>query len=159
MPIFQDDLGGSQPSPPTMGPVSSSPPMGHRLTRKLSEESIRTELCEGPLLDSPGYPGASISAAANSPFTLPVHDTSDRELLIERLKKGNSKTWWPNREVRMPFMYFFCEPRLIHLHSSDPFSLTTTNKTLTLLPNTLPICPPCFPRPSFWKRIIRLQWI
>lgn len=147
MPIFQDDLGGGHPSPPAMGPVPSSPPASHTITRKLSEESIRTELCEGPLLESPGYPEGSISPAAKSPFTFPVHDTSDRELLIERLKKGNSKNWWPNREVRMPFIRSFCEPELIHLHSSDP-SLTTTNKTLTLLPKTLPSYPPYFPRPS-----------
>ena len=63
---------------------------GMRLTRKLSEESIRTELCEGPVPDSPPRP------------ITPEQDVvtcSDRAELIERLKRGESPTWVPNRHV------------------------------------------------------------
>lgn len=108
MPIFQDDLDGGHRSPPTMPTISNSPPDGDVLARRLSEESIRTELCDGPLLESLGCSEPPISADSMADFTFPAHETSDRELLIERLKKGNSKTWWPTREVRMPVVYFFC---------------------------------------------------
>ena len=148
MPIFQDDLGGGHPSPPARAAVPNSPPDRNALARKLSEESIRTDLCEGPLLESPRYPEASVSPGARSEFGFPAHETSDRELLIERLKKGNNKTWWPNREVRMPRMPLFCQPQLNHSCSLNPCSLATTNKTLALLLKTPPICLLYFPRPN-----------
>ncbi|GJC77941.1 uncharacterized protein ColLi_00779 [Colletotrichum liriopes] len=58
------------------------------LLRRLSEESIRTELCEGPILESPRPSTPESDAAAV---------TSDRAELIERLKRGESPTWVPNR--------------------------------------------------------------
>ncbi|OHW90475.1 hypothetical protein CSPAE12_10950 [Colletotrichum incanum] len=63
------------------------------LVRKLSEESIRTELCEGPILESPRPSTPESDAAAV---------TSDRAELIERLKRGESPTWVPNRHVGSP---------------------------------------------------------
>lgn len=108
MPIFQDDLGGGdQRSPPTMPPIANSPPGDILLARKLSEESIRTELCDGPLLESPEYAEHSISTAAKSEFMFPAHETSGRELLIEQLKKENSKSWWTNRELGS--LFYDCE--------------------------------------------------
>ncbi|KAB5576444.1 hypothetical protein GE09DRAFT_1170064 [Coniochaeta sp. 2T2.1] len=65
-----------------------------RLTRKLSEESIRTELCDGPVPDSPPRPRT------------PEQDVvtcSDRAELIERLKRGESPTWVPNRHLESLF--------------------------------------------------------
>ncbi|KAH9887749.1 hypothetical protein F4778DRAFT_755925 [Xylariomycetidae sp. FL2044] len=59
-----------------------------RLARQLSEESIRTELCEGPVSDSP--PTRTPEDDASPPC-------SDRADLIERLKRGESPTWIPNR--------------------------------------------------------------
>jgi hypothetical protein len=60
------------------------------LSRKLSEESIRTELCEGPVPDSPPRPRTPDQESATC---------SDRAELIERLKRGESPTWVPNRHV------------------------------------------------------------
>lgn len=59
--------------------------------RRLSEESIRTDLCEGPVPDSPPRPV--------TPQQLVPHAVSDRAELIERLKRGESPTWIPNRHV------------------------------------------------------------
>lgn len=115
MPIFQDDLdGGGQRSPPTMPPIANSPPGDIVLARKLSEESIRTELCDGPLLESPEYADHSISTAAKSEFMFPAHETSGRELLIEQLKKENSKTWWTNREASGPSSVPSVAPTNVH---------------------------------------------
>lgn len=67
------------------------------LSRRISEESIRTELCEGPLPDVPQprspepKPELGLVTAAT---------TSDRAELIERLKRGESPTWVPSRRVR-----------------------------------------------------------
>lgn len=62
-----------------------------RLPRKLSEESIRTELCEGPVPDSP--------PRSRTPEQEDI-TCSDRAELIERIKRGESPTWVPNRHVR-----------------------------------------------------------
>lgn len=66
------------------------------LSRKLSEESIRTELCEGPVPDSPLLPGTPEQNTATC---------SDRTELIERLKRGESPTWVPNRRVSPSIPY------------------------------------------------------
>lgn len=102
MPIFQDDLccssdavdHPSHPEPcPETTPEAITILHAASKTRRLSEESLRTELCEGPVLQSPG----------ESPFNTPADDstaTADRAELIERLKRGQSPTWIPNRHVR-----------------------------------------------------------
>jgi hypothetical protein len=103
MPIFQDDLGGGRgtlPTKPAKVPLSTTPPDENVITRKVSEESIRTELCEGPVLDSPEDERIIPTRALESNFKLPIHGTSDRVELIERLKRGESPTWLPNRNVR-----------------------------------------------------------
>jgi hypothetical protein len=44
----------------------------------------------------------------DSSFKFPTHGTSDRVELIERLKRGESPTWLPNRNVRgnpFPLLY------------------------------------------------------
>ncbi len=89
-------------------------PLLQSLPRKQSEESIRTELCEGPVLDSPS-PSPLLPLAQT-----PEHDNSsssaaclDRAALIERLKRGESPTWIPHRHVRrvpsacISRLYFF----------------------------------------------------
>lgn len=91
MPIFQADLEHSRPPEPEA--IVIEPPTSTR-ARRLSEESLRTELCEGPLPDSPV-----------SVFLPPNHEddhapTSDRAELIERLKRGQSPTWIPSSHVR-----------------------------------------------------------
>jgi len=102
MPIFQDDLGAARGTPPskqTLSPLSNSSLEGHVITRKSSEESIRTELCEGPLLDSPADESVLANEQLESNLKFPIHGTSDRAELIERLKRGESPTWLPNRNV------------------------------------------------------------
>ncbi|CRK38417.1 hypothetical protein BN1723_015321 [Verticillium longisporum] len=109
MPIFQADLelllegqahdAPSEPSPATAGQARQSRPATSflhpnleqpALLRKLSEESIRTELCEGPVPDSPRPATADADLEAS---------TSNRAELIERLKRGESPTWIPARRL------------------------------------------------------------
>ncbi|KAI1747545.1 hypothetical protein F4782DRAFT_520728 [Xylaria castorea] len=67
------------------------------LSRKLSEESIRTELCEGPVPDSPPFP--PLPHVAQNPDqgnTSSPAACTDRADLIERLKRGESPAWIPH---------------------------------------------------------------
>ncbi|KAJ0117849.1 hypothetical protein J7T55_014299 [Diaporthe amygdali] len=105
MPIFrenldEDDVPAPQSEPAVAQPVPLRVAMRHQahpvsLSRQISEESIRTELCEGPVPDSsepsPPRPGLS------------VNTTSDRLELIERLKRGESPTWSPKRHLESLF--------------------------------------------------------
>lgn len=61
------------------------------LRSRPSEESIRTEFCEGLLQENP-------KSTSPEPELCPT-TTSDRAELIERLKRGESPTWVPNRRV------------------------------------------------------------
>lgn len=100
MPIFQDDIGGGR----STTPLSHSdlelrnPLQAELMRRKVSEESIRTELCEGPISDSPpeslGAQDVEVEVLKD-----PSQGVSDRVELIERLKRGESPTWLPNRHV------------------------------------------------------------
>ncbi len=100
MPIFsEDDEMGPEssrdlaPEYPDSSPIPIQTPQGMQrwFPRRLSEESIRTDLCEGPVLDSPPRPV--------TPQQLVPQAVSDRAELIERLKRGESPTWVPNRHV------------------------------------------------------------
>ncbi|OLN97648.1 Uncharacterized protein C3H8.04 [Colletotrichum chlorophyti] len=103
MPIFQADLDHVRAEVDVEIPPSATEPrratesyeqiIHPPLTRKVSEESIRTELCEGPVIESPrpSTPESDVAAV-----------TSDRAELIERLKRGESPTWVPNRHVSSP---------------------------------------------------------
>lgn len=101
MPIFQADLQHDYSSStfhrtPEHSPERSPEPRfadRHCMssTRRLSEESIRTELCDGPVPDSP--PGSPVQHADDEAAV------SSRAELIERLKRGESPTWIPNRHV------------------------------------------------------------
>lgn len=64
------------------------------MSRKISEESIRTELCDGPIPDDQ-FPNTTTPGP-----DLASNTTSDRIELIERLKKGESPAWSPKRHVR-----------------------------------------------------------
>lgn len=95
MPIAHHDL--NQPNARSIdseaSPVSFRAPPS--TLRRLSEESLPTELCEGPIPDSPQQ-----TAASNDDDDDHMEDmTSSREELIERLKKGGSPIWIPNRHV------------------------------------------------------------
>ncbi|EPE06102.1 hypothetical protein F503_02931 [Ophiostoma piceae UAMH 11346] len=100
------------PSKPIAIPAPSSSPYNGR---RMSEESIRTELCEGPVSTGPSpLPlsfGARPSQGPNErhdvpprprPSTPPSRDSAsitDRAELIDRIKRGESPAWVPNRHV------------------------------------------------------------
>ncbi|KAF3067065.1 hypothetical protein GL218_08801 [Daldinia childiae] len=94
MPVFQVDLerreSVEQSLAPAMAPPADQFHNSSALRRKQSEESISTELCEGPIPDSP----TPQTPERNSPT-----ECSDRSELIERLKRGESPTWKPSRHV------------------------------------------------------------
>jgi hypothetical protein len=100
MPIFQDDLDRGQATPPGKPEFPfRCPPTAETMRRKASEESIRTELCEGPIPDSPSY-GASPQNFAKIEIVRDAsRGVSNRVELIERLKRGESPTWVPTRHV------------------------------------------------------------
>ncbi|KAF5018660.1 hypothetical protein F66182_9353 [Fusarium sp. NRRL 66182] len=89
MPIFQADLEHHEPVEPPAIRVASPK------LRRLSEESIRTELCEGPVSDSPPRE----SSPRRNDATDNDDAISDRAALIERLKRAQSPTWIPNRHL------------------------------------------------------------
>ncbi|MCJ1245715.1 hypothetical protein MMC30_002919 [Trapelia coarctata] len=97
MPMFHD------PDRPWDGPTSTKEPADlpkpivPMLERRTSEESIRTEFCEGPILDDLKAASPETDPVAES-IAAPV-ETSDRAELIERLKRGESPTWVPNRKL------------------------------------------------------------
>ncbi|KAL2061771.1 hypothetical protein VTL71DRAFT_7149 [Oculimacula yallundae] len=102
MPIFQDDFGtrrGTPPAKSAITPRSKSPEGGNVMERKGSEDSIRTELCEGPVPDTPEEERLFTTAGLTSNFTYPKPGTSDRVDLIERLKRGESPAWFRNRNL------------------------------------------------------------
>ena len=111
MPIFQDDdVGPSQDrehaSEPTKTPRRATTPVeSPSMHRKLSEESIRTELCEGPIPDSLENISSYSSEGMNSSTASPRQTTSDRLHYIEKLKRGENPAWLPNKNVSGPVEY------------------------------------------------------
>ncbi|KAI1258578.1 hypothetical protein F5Y18DRAFT_342439 [Xylariaceae sp. FL1019] len=109
MPVFQQDLGNDRRRDPDqsadhrfgdawLAMASPSPPdHPHRLRSHASEESIRTEFCEGPI---PETPLESLVAPAPDDNASSQTACTDRADLIERIKKGESPTWIPHRHVR-----------------------------------------------------------
>ena len=67
------------------------------IERRVSEESIRTEFCEGPIPDDVEAVSSEIGSTERE--SGPGVETSDRQDLMERLKRGESPTWVPNRKV------------------------------------------------------------
>lgn len=109
MPFFRENLDNDNVHPPAAEADLGPRPVpihglsqtrrhapARSLAHRVSEESIRTDLCEGPLQEAPG------GSKPRSPEPeLCVTTTSDRAELIERLKRGESPTWVPNRRVRL----------------------------------------------------------
>lgn len=159
MPMFEDDTGLAQhgesfrkdassrqpspterPSTPTPGtpdtpskPIAIPAPSPAYNGRRMSEESIRTELCEGPVSTGPSPLPQSFGARLPTsttgtfgsppqprPSTPPSRDSSstiDRAELIDRIKRGESPTWVPNRHLE----------NIFHRHNSP--SPTRTPRT------------------------------
>lgn len=67
--------------------------------RKFSEESIRTEFCDGPVDSQSWIPS---SQPERDPVGHMEGGTciSDRAELMERIKRGESPTWVPKQSVR-----------------------------------------------------------
>lgn len=74
-------------------------PQYHANLRKLSEESIRTEFCDGPIPDAPKEDGISQTGTEGRASNNGEAVCSDRAELIERIKRGESPTWIPNQAV------------------------------------------------------------
>ncbi|KAI9816221.1 MAG: hypothetical protein M1827_001822 [Pycnora praestabilis] len=94
MPIFHD------PDSPPLPSLSSLFEAGGQdsTMRNPSEESIRTEFLDGPISDEDMEavsPIDKVLAAINDARL----ETSDRGELIERIKRGESPTWVPNRTL------------------------------------------------------------
>ncbi|KAH8804823.1 hypothetical protein F5884DRAFT_428221 [Xylogone sp. PMI_703] len=118
MPIFQVDIGGGVSPPPDKptNPVARLPPdEGNTVRRKLSEESIRTELCEGPALGSPHRNTTHPLDSPNDHSDLPTIGAADRVDLIERLKREQNSTWLPNQNDRSQYSH-------VAQHSPQPSS-------------------------------------
>ena len=75
------------------------PPSPTPMMRRPSEESIRTEDCEGPMLDTPMEEAPMEQENAAGVGHNGEALCTDRAELIERLKRGESPTWVPNRAV------------------------------------------------------------
>lgn len=66
--------------------------------RRPSEESIRTEFCDGPLLEQGEEKAIAANNSGQGGSAVGI-EVSDRAELIERLKRGESPTWVRSREV------------------------------------------------------------
>lgn len=71
----------------------------HVSIRRLSEESIRTEFCDGPVPDIPTDDVALQTGREGRVGNNGEAICSDRAELIERIKRGESPTWIPNQAV------------------------------------------------------------
>lgn len=106
MPIFRDpDPHRVQPDPDTNRPEEPAGPP--------PQEDIRSEYHDGPSPETENRPASPIKVvlAAIDNTSLSV---SDRVELIERIKRGESPTWLPNRTVG----YLACSLVLVQSMSS-----------------------------------------
>jgi hypothetical protein len=67
--------------------------------RRQSEESIRTEDCDGPIQDTLMEDQGLQEEEGSNEDGLAKAQCSDRAELIERIKRGESPTWVPNEAV------------------------------------------------------------
>ncbi|KAI4264240.1 MAG: hypothetical protein L6R42_000637 [Xanthoria sp. 1 TBL-2021] len=128
MPIFQDP---EQRFPKADRPLPSSP-HSNTLKSKTSEESIRTEFCDGFLPDVPplwnGAGGQSAGLESDGPPQERAGVcTSDRNELMERIKRGESATWVPSEALQEEFS---------KLHQKEP-SPAPPSKSICCEPNAL----------------------
>ncbi|KAI4133603.1 MAG: hypothetical protein LQ338_000115 [Usnochroma carphineum] len=99
MPIFQD------PDQRFFNVLVPSEPSSRQpIKAKSSEESIPTEFCDGPLPDAP--PWETVEKEDDAPEEKEQSCsrggvcTSDRNELMERIKRGESPTWIPSQTLR-----------------------------------------------------------
>ncbi len=152
MPIFQEDI--HHPRPPPAGPqpsrrsparlVVEAAPLG---PRRLSEESLPVELCEGPIPDSPGE-------CPETPEIQNELHLLDRSVLIERIKRGESPSWIPNRHVRAQSVSNARYIQILTLLYSSTLEYNT--QLLLQPPRRLHSRPACLPRRKSPQRRIDL---
>ncbi|ROT38658.1 hypothetical protein SODALDRAFT_311550 [Sodiomyces alkalinus F11] len=158
MPIFQADLEQlegqvicqplPQPQPPdpityrargSPTDTSSRPqPLHHspsHLTRKISEESIRTEFCDGPVLDSPR---PATPEGCHGPDLGPVSVTSDRAELIDRLKRAQSPQWISSSHLEALFKSRDSHDPSSPIPSQSPYPPRSPSSHLVHSPDLLP---------------------
>ena len=95
MPLFQDfdhDL------PQAYGVKEALILPENNMMRRMSEESIRTEDCDGPVPNDPTWANPQQVPEDHSSNGESIR-TSDRQELMERIKRGESPTWVPNQSV------------------------------------------------------------
>ena len=97
MPIYRDP--DRQPESPVSDQHLMKPPL---LTRQSSDESIRTEFCDGPVTDDHVVDGKKLQVTDD----VPRPSTSDRNELIESIKRGESPTWVPGDKVKLSATLF-----------------------------------------------------
>ena len=113
------------------------------MRRKVSEESIRTELCEGLVPDSPQIEPTAVEQRELNKVA--ATGTSDRGELIERLKRGESLAWVPTRNVCCYFQHQYACINVAKLESLlHEYERTTPNRT----PFTSAAASPLLPSPD-----------
>lgn len=78
---------------------AQGPPDFNVNMRRPSEESIRTEDCDGPALDTSMEKAEMVQERDGDAGKSGEALCSDRAELIERIKRGESPTWVPNKAV------------------------------------------------------------
>ncbi|KAL8859276.1 MAG: hypothetical protein Q9178_004214 [Gyalolechia marmorata] len=127
MPIFQDpEQRFLKPDRPLASSHHSIP-----LKPKTSEDSIRTEFCDGPLPDPPSWNregnqhgGQESDGPAQARAGV---CTSDRNELMERIKRGESPTWVPSQTLQEEYS---------KIHREEP-SFTSPSRSTHYEPNSL----------------------
>ena len=71
------------------------------IMRKPSEESIRTEFYDGPILEESPNIDLGFPKVNKEPCVETELEISDRAELIERIKRGEKPTWVPSRTVSL----------------------------------------------------------
>ncbi len=69
------------------------------MMRTWSEESIRTQDCDGPVPDVPMKESLEVPEDHDTDAELGGNICTDRAELMERIKRGESPTWVPNQAV------------------------------------------------------------
>ncbi|KAL8929233.1 MAG: hypothetical protein Q9208_001316 [Pyrenodesmia sp. 3 TL-2023] len=102
MPIFQDP----ERLFPHLAKLSEAFP-ANSLKSKASEESVRTEFCDGPLPDAPTWDTVENEDVIHKEKERSCSQsgvcTSDRNELIERIKRGESPTWIPSQTLQQEY--------------------------------------------------------
>ena len=103
MPIFHDpDLLLSQNKRKGHTVPEHQPPPS--VMRKPSEESIRTEFCDGPEPDPPTWIKALEDKAESINAREEENQTSNRAELIERIKRGETTKWVPSPALEQEYL-------------------------------------------------------